>query len=160
MSDVIKRWATITRGPSTDDGTFGKYVSDSGFSCATGELPWRDNKPNLSCVPLGKYVALWAWSASHNCNLYLLQNVPGRTAVEIHKGNLCGDILQGRASDVQGCCLLGMATAIFTTGSIKVGKPPMSQRGVAGSGETLAAFERDMKDPDTSEQNAFWLTIQ
>ena len=40
---------------SNDDGTFGKLTLPSGYSCFTAELPYRDNKKDISCIPKGLY---------------------------------------------------------------------------------------------------------
>ena len=53
--------ALIERYESGDMGTFGALFAE-GFTCYTGELPWRDNKPEISCIPVGLYKVIWAMS--------------------------------------------------------------------------------------------------
>ena len=99
---------TISRNPSTDEGTTGDAVFPgwNGFSI---ELPWRDNAPDISCIPPGVYTATLVFSTKFNRHVYLLQNVPGRTACELHIGNWAGDTSLGYKSDVEGCTVFGTA---------------------------------------------------
>lgn len=106
---------TIDRGPSTDQGTAGtaELNNPAGITLWTGvsgELPWRNNASNLSCIPPGIYVATYSPSALFKRNVYHLQNVPGRSAVEIHIGNWFGDTTLGFKSDVLGCTVVGTVT--------------------------------------------------
>ena len=142
---------TLRREPSIPDGTFGEWISDSGFTCKTLEKPWADNKPNQSCVPIGRYHCLWQWSPKHQMNLYHLQDVPGREAIEIHSANI--------QSQLQGCISLGFSIAVFTANSIKQGIPQINTKGVTSSMETMVRMETDMRDTKTGEQLPFALTI-
>lgn len=147
----MDRTITLSRQPSTKDGTFGDWVSDSNFSCKTIEKPWLDNAADESCIPCGRYFVLWQWSAKHNCNLYHLQNVPNRTAVEIHPANLQIQLL--------GCIAPGNSISTFSVDSIKPGIPSVSSTGVTSSVETLSKLEKDLQD-DQGNQLSFWLTIK
>lgn len=100
----------LLRCKTGDTGTFGvlKYGDKNWF---TGECPERDNKPGLSCVPVGLYRCDWLWSPSHERNVYHLLEVPNRVDVEIHAGNWAGDVTKGFKSDVKGCILLGTGQA-------------------------------------------------
>lgn len=70
----------------------------------TIERPWLDNRSNISCIPAGKYlVKFMARSASGKYrNVWHLQNVPGRSGILIHNGNL--------VSHSRGCLILGSRT--------------------------------------------------
>jgi Family of unknown function (DUF5675) len=84
---------------SNEKVTLGELtIEDKVFK--TLELPWRDNKTNISCVPAGSYLATYIFSNAFKKNLFILHNVPGRDAVEIHIGN---DV-----EDTHGCILIGM----------------------------------------------------
>jgi hypothetical protein len=92
---------TLQRPASTDQGTFG-VMSFGKNLIYTTELPWRDNRPQRSCIPAGIY----------HCNLvrsprfgrvYGVQDVPGRSNVLIHSANLAGDIEKGYTTQLQGC---------------------------------------------------------
>lgn len=103
---------TIDRGPSTDQGTLGSAELNnaagiSSWQAHSIELPWRNNASDLSCVDAGIYVAKYLWSDTFKRNVYHLQNVPGRTAVEMHLGNVAGDTTKGYKSDVLGCTVFG-----------------------------------------------------
>lgn len=156
LPDVPKRNATLTRGPSTPDGVFGDWVSDSGFTCKTVEKPWADDKTDLSCVQPGpgedpvKYTVLWQWSPKHKCNVYHLQD-PTRVAVEIHSANL--------QMQLQGCIAPGAAAGIFQKDAVAEGVPPQITQGVVSSVETIAKLEKDLQDED-GNQVPFYLTIK
>lgn len=38
-----------------EQGVFGRLYHDGELICYTVEQPWRDNRPNVSCVPAGRY---------------------------------------------------------------------------------------------------------
>jgi len=91
----------------SEQGTLGvMFIPQFNFSCFTLELPWRDNAPNKSCIPCGEYFAIPCLSAKFG-QTYLLKNVPGRSGILIHKGNLAGDRDKGFISHSSGCILLG-----------------------------------------------------
>lgn len=154
------RSAKLTREASSDDGTFGTYVSDRGFTCRTVELPWRDNAPNISCVPPGRYPCRRRWSEKHGKNLYHVDDVPGRDADEIHSANVAGDVAKGYGSQLLGCIAPGADVAVFPENSIHQDEhmPPRDQRGVTSSSTTLASLEADMRDEDGAPTD-FWLEI-
>lgn len=102
---------TLQRNESTDEGTFGTIEHD-GEMWRTGELPWRDNAPNVSCIPPGTYRVEWRRSSRFG-ECYHLRDVPGRSAILIHKGNYCGDKAAGFRSDVEGCILIGKSLGSF-----------------------------------------------
>jgi len=142
---------TLTRQPSTPEGTFGDWLSDSGFVCKTIEKPWMDNQTDTSCVPCGIYQVLWQWSPKHGCNVYHLQNVPDRVAVEIHSANL--------QMQLQGCIAPGAAIATFIANAISQGVPEVDTQGVTSSVETIAKLEKDLQDSE-GNQLPFQITIQ
>lgn len=83
--------------------TLGKmYVLDNNnsieFSCDTLELPWKDNKRNVSCVPSGDYKVVKRYSPKFG-NHFHLTNVKDRSYILIHKGNYY--------TDIRGCILVG-----------------------------------------------------
>lgn len=127
------RYVTLTRTETGDAGTFGVIKTDSGFSCYSGELPWRQNLCEKSCIPSGVYVVQRFNSPKHG-ECYLITDVPGRTVTEIHRGNYCGDISKGLKSDVEGCVLTGNALGEIA------GQPC-----VIASKDALARFEADLE---------------
>lgn len=98
--------ATLQRGSSIDQGTFGTLTSGikQWFS---GELPWLNDLQDKSCIPAGTYVCKWLYSNHWKKNVYHVTNVPGRGNVEIHTGNFCGNVDLGWQSNVEGCIILG-----------------------------------------------------
>lgn len=102
--------AAITRGPSTDAGTFGTFrisLVDTFWECHSLELPWKDNRTKLSCIPKGTYQCALVESPKFG-TVYGVQNVEGRSHILIHAGNYGGDIEKGLRSDIEGCVLLGL----------------------------------------------------
>jgi len=156
MADKTTRSATLTRQPSSPDGVFGDWVSDSGFTCKTVEKPWMGDETNISCIrpspgdPPVKYLVLWLWSPKHKCNVYHVQD-PTRTAVEIHSANL--------QVQLQGCIAPGASFALFPANAISTGIPETATQGVTSSVETIAKLEKDMQD-DNGNQVPFYLTVQ
>jgi hypothetical protein len=64
-------------------GTKGEVL----FSCKTLELAWRDNKRNISAVPLGTYDIVFEHSPKFNQKLWELKGVPNRSEAKIHVAN-------------------------------------------------------------------------
>lgn len=97
---------TLTRMESGDQGTFGRLVA-RGQAFFTGELPWRDNAPNVSCIPAGLYECRWTMSARFKRQMYLIHPVTGRSGIRKHSANLMGDAALGYRAQVNGCIALG-----------------------------------------------------
>lgn len=93
--------ATLVRGPSTDEGTFG-VLSFGQSVVRTVELPWRDNRSQKSCIPTGIYKCAIVKSPRFG-RVYGVQNVPGRSHVLIHSANLAGDVDLGWTTQLHGC---------------------------------------------------------
>lgn len=93
--------AVLTRAPSTDEGTFGTLLLD-GQVLRTTELPWRDNKPQASCIPAGVYVCAIVQSPKFG-RVYGLRDVPGRSHILIHAANYGGDRVKGYRAELLGC---------------------------------------------------------
>jgi len=68
------------------------------FRCLSLELPWLDNRKNISCIPEGTYRAVKYNSPKHG-EVILLKDVPGRSMIEIHTGN--------HTRQIKGCVLVG-----------------------------------------------------
>jgi len=75
------------------------YINDK-FKCKTLELPYLGNKPWVSCIPEGVYTCTVLQSSNKfKYQHILINNVPRRTDIKIHKGNF--------KSDITGCILVG-----------------------------------------------------
>lgn len=79
---------------------FGRFVIPGGSTLYTLELPWKDNAPDVSCIPAGTYPLRRRFSPKHGQVLFWIDDVPGRVAAEIHVGNTVKDTL--------GCVLVGL----------------------------------------------------
>lgn len=101
----------LLRDPSTTHGTPGVLVGP-GFWCHTLELPWRDNRPKVSCIPPGEYDVVLRKSPKFG-SVYWVRNVPGRSWILLHSGNFAGSTEAGLRSNVEGCVLLGLAKGII-----------------------------------------------
>lgn len=84
----------LTRFAWTDMGVFGEMLVD-GQRLFTVERPWLDNRPAVSCIPLGVYECAPRRFYRGGYDAIEVQGVPGRTYILFHRGNV--------ASDVQGC---------------------------------------------------------
>lgn len=96
------KYATLSRGPSTDEGTFGRLVCADGPELVSLELPWRENKPQISSIPPGFYRCELVDSPKFGW-VYGVQNVKGRSHVLIHAANYAGDTAKGWKSELLGC---------------------------------------------------------
>ena len=103
---------TLTRHEYTDYGTFG-VLKVKGVSFAIVELPWRDNREKVSCIPTGQYLCKYEDSDAFKKKLYELKDVPGRSEVKIHNGNHAGDREKGFQSDSKGCPIIGKRKRII-----------------------------------------------
>ena len=106
--------------------------------CLTLELPWRDNQPALSCIPVGTYRMLWTLSPRLKRYTYEVVGVPGRAGIRVHEGNLAGDVAQGYVTHSLGCPLVGRILGSLT--------PPdrRAQTAVLVSLATLKRLEREL----------------
>lgn len=97
---------TLVRFESSDQGTFGRiHFEDNSYY--TLELPWRDNRNDISCIPTGTYSCHMTMSNRFRRMLYLVSPVHGRFAIRIHSANLAGDRDKGFLSHLNGCIALG-----------------------------------------------------
>jgi hypothetical protein len=123
-------YATLSRGPSTDEGTFGRIVCANGPELHSLELPWRENKPQISSIPKGVYLCELVDSPKFG-RVYEVRNVPGRSHILIHAANWAGDRAKGLHSDLLGCIAPGDSVGML--------QPPNGrmQRAVIGSKRAL-----------------------
>lgn len=99
----------LLRDPSTIEGTLGWIVAP-GFICRCIEPPWKENRPNISCIPVGEYLVEWVRSPKYG-RVYSVQEVPGRTVIRQHPGNWAGDVSKGLRTNSLGCQLFGAYAA-------------------------------------------------
>jgi hypothetical protein len=125
----VKR-ASLVREESTDEGTFGTLRLEGGPVLRTTELPWRDNRPTISCIPPGVYRCEIVQSPKYG-RVYGVLDVPGRSHILIHAANWAGDRAKGLHSDLLGCIAPGDSVGML--------QPPNGrmQRAVIGSKRAL-----------------------
>lgn len=108
MADAI-----LTRYDFSNQGTFGRIVAGS-LSLYSGELAWRGNQPNVSCLPPGPkeqesvfYRCIWTFSPRFKRFMYLLLGTEPRAGIRKHPANLMGDDTLGYRRQLNGCIALG-----------------------------------------------------
>jgi hypothetical protein len=118
----------VRRLTQTAVATFGNLEDDEGrVVCCTLEEPWVDansdgiSDRSVSCIPAGEYTAHRRLSPKRNIELFELDEVPGRSNIEIHVGNT--------TADTEGCILLGSAFGLVN-----------GQNGITGSKPAFAKF--------------------
>lgn len=123
----------LFRTSTSDEGTEGMLATD-GFFCKTLELPWRENRRSISCIPSGEYTVKIRQSPKYG-SIYWITSVPNRSWILIHSGNFAGDIEKGFKTHVNGCILLGKEHGDLA-----------GQRAVFSSRITVRAFMRHMEN--------------
>ena len=124
---------TLIRNTSTDQGRVG-YVFINGAKFGRSiELPWKDNTPDMSCIPAGKYSCTWHMSPRFGW-VYKVHDVPGRSDILFHAGNIAGDTDVGFKTDSKGCILLGQDVGVV-----------YGQMAVLNSKATTSAFSIALK---------------
>lgn len=127
----------IFRNSSTDQGTFGRLVTPSGDQFYTLELPWRGNKRGISCIPKGRYNAIWNFSKKFKRNMYLISNVYRRSGIRVHSANYAGDAKRGYRKQLYGCIALGKRVGVLD-----------GQKALLVSRPTVRKFEKLMNYKD------------
>lgn len=85
--------------------TKGIWLFDGKPVCCTLELPWRDNRKRVSCIPPGNYrcerckLKRYRITGTQILNAWEIMDVPDRTGILIHTGNW--------ESDTEGCIIIG-----------------------------------------------------
>jgi len=124
---------SLFRTATGDQGTFGVITTPGGITLRTLELPWRENRPNISCVPVGVYEVRWVYSPKFRW-CYQVMDVPGRTHIKMHSANYAGDVSKGYRTHLLGCIALGRYTG--TLGG---------QRAVLSSRFAVSDFTRELQ---------------
>jgi hypothetical protein len=93
----------IIRDEFTDKSTMGNLYLNGEWLCDTLELPYRDNKRSISCIPAGEYKVRLRTARESSTRDYLhllVEDVKDRTYILFHRGN--------SAKDTRGCVLVGI----------------------------------------------------
>jgi hypothetical protein len=92
---------TLRRIGSYPDAMLGNlYDNSNSLFLATIERPWKDNKPQISCIPDGLYVCKH-FDGKRFKDVWEVTNVKGRTAILIHQANY--------AAELEGCIAVGLS---------------------------------------------------
>lgn len=89
---------TLVRVCENENGTFGVLLKGDVPICVTVEDRWRDNKRRVSCIPEDVYFCV-PHSGPRFKNVWLLEDVPDRSAILIHAGNT--------EDSTEGCIIVG-----------------------------------------------------
>ena len=84
----------------TPKGTFGLLYLPDYSLLYTVECPWKQNQPNVSCIPEGLYRLTLDTFRDEYPNYRIMNPPPGRHSIEIHRGN--------KARDLKGCIAPGI----------------------------------------------------
>jgi hypothetical protein len=68
------------------EGTNGEIQHEGQLVCPSIELPWRDNRRSISCIPEGRYEIRKRFTEKRGQHL-LVVGVPGRSGILIHPAN-------------------------------------------------------------------------
>lgn len=88
-------------------GTNGELFLNGNKVCSTIELPWKQNQPQVSCIPEGRYALKKRYTRRFGHHLHVI-DVKGRQWILIHAAN---DALK----EIKGC----IAPVSFLTGEGK-----------------------------------------
>jgi len=89
---------TIKRISDNTDGTFGVIMLDDKPFALTVERRWLNNAQSVSCIPAGTYTCRRVQSP-HFGDTFEVTDVPGRSHILLHKGNVM--------DDSHGCIIIG-----------------------------------------------------
>ena len=131
VTEILK----LVRISYSGEGTFGVLLAGGGGPhyddipfCVTLERPWRNNAVGVSCIPVGNYICKRVASPKFG-NTFEITNVPGRTHILFHAGNL--------VDDTHGCVITGEEFGILA-----------GQSAVLSSGKAFREFMSKLKDTD------------
>jgi hypothetical protein len=87
------------------------------FQCFTLERSWKNNEPNVSCIPPGEYPLRLrddlGWAKKLGRPVVEIYEVPGRSLILVHPANWWWDL--------KGCMAPGMTPISAEDGSLAVG---------------------------------------
>ncbi len=114
----------LIRLEESESGTFGVLRINKQVFCCTLEPADRENQVSVSSIPAQQYICRPVESPTHG-GTFEVTNVPGRTHVLFHAGNV--------AANTEGCILLGEHF-----GKLK------GERAILNSGWTFKEFLREV----------------
>lgn len=84
--------------------TTGTLFIDGERECHSLELPWRNNRRGVSCIPPGVYVLSWTESPTFKRHTLRLEDVPDRDGILCHPAN--------EIKELRGCIAFGIRSSI------------------------------------------------
>lgn len=111
----------LKREPSEEDHTFGQLFVDGIYQCETLEDVIREvpGVPVTSwkiagetAIPAGRYGVSIDYSPHFECEMPIIEDVPGFIGVRIHPGNT--------AKDTEGCILVGRMRLVDALGESRL----------------------------------------
>jgi hypothetical protein len=148
------RQAHLLRTEQIADGTFGllELRGANGtpeLRLHTMEDDWRDNAPNVSCIPAGTYRCARTLYHRHGYETFEVTGVPGRSRILIHPANT--------EEDVQGCIGVGLRPGYLTVARDEdTGETRKSKRAVVASREAFRQLMAHLADVDEFELTITW----
>jgi hypothetical protein len=118
----------ILRIAENQDGTFGVFLEEDIPFCLTIERKWLNNEKGKSCIPVGDYLCERINSTKFG-NTFEVKNVPNRTEILFHKGNIM--------EDSHGCIVVGEQF-----------EPLDGDNAVLSSGKAFTEFKERTRDVD------------
>lgn len=93
----------IVKFKETSNSIISQLFVDDLFECYILELPYRDNKKNISCIPEGFYhwVTRHTKDSKYPYKHIHIKDVPDRSFILVHIGNY--------PKDTKGCLCTGMS---------------------------------------------------
>jgi len=129
-------YVNIFRMRRSDQGTEGILLFEGKYWYSL-ELPWRENKPNISCIPTGLEYPVTIRKSPKFGNVYWIVEVKGRLYILFHSGNLAGDVSKGLLTNTNGCILTGKYRGLLN-----------GQRAVLASKLALWEFMNELQGAD------------
>ena len=105
----MERRAVLIRDESTDHGTRGVLTAGA-LTLHVMEPPDRGNRRNRSSIPAGLY-EVHPHRSPRFGRVLAVADVPGRSHILIHSGNVGGDVELGLHTHTLGCLLPGLRRA-------------------------------------------------
>lgn len=139
----------IKRVSPLHDATLGVMLDQDNVPvCLTTELPWKFNRPFVSCIPPGLYEAIKVLSPSRGYEVFQFVEVPDRSSIQIHIANagtrVIGDLGE---TELQGCIAPG--TSYLRDGMLPPGHKLAGYNGVLGSRRAFTRFMEICENTDT-----------
>jgi len=98
------------------EGTNGTLFCSNKFLCHTIELPWRNNKKNISCIPEGTYSIVGRYSKHFKHHL-LVKGVKNRRLILLHPANNALKELEGCIAPIT--YLSGLGKGIYSRAAMQ-----------------------------------------